>query len=260
MLPTVFKALRSVAKKLIERATNSYVVPKTHAWQLQEREYLKQLFSWARVDCVFDVGANAGQYADMLRRQIGFKGPIISFEPLPELAAELRNHARSDPFWFIEGVALSDKSGERTFNVTVENQASSLHKLNAQIADTLFDNFVVARQCQVRTEMLSSVYSAYARRLNFQRPFLKMDTQGHDLAVVAGAGAALEHFVGLQSELAVIPLYEATPDYKTALSVLEDAGFALGAIVPNNDHFFPRLFEFDCIMISRRLLELTHKH
>jgi FkbM family methyltransferase len=212
------------------------------------------LFKWADVDCVFDVGANAGQYTDMLRRQISFKGPIISCEPVPELASELRKQAKSDELWFVEEVALSDQSGQRTFNVSVSSEASSLNKLDARTTDRVGSHFAVARQCQVRTEVLSFVYSSYVRGLKFQRPFLKMDTQGHDLEVVAGAGASLEHFIGLQSELAVIPLYDGTPNYKTALATLEDAGFALGAIVPNNAGHFPRLFEFDCIMINKRLL------
>ena len=33
------------------------------------------------IECILDIGANIGQYAEYLR-QIGFKNDIISFEPL----------------------------------------------------------------------------------------------------------------------------------------------------------------------------------
>ena len=40
------------------------------------------------------------------------------------------------------------------------------------------------------------------------RPYLKMDTQGDHLEVFGGAGERIAEFVGLQSEVAVLKLYE----------------------------------------------------
>jgi FkbM family methyltransferase len=253
MLPILPRPWKLAGARMIERATGILVVSEHNAWQIHERLFLRKLFTWANVDCVFDVGANIGQYATLLRREVGFKGAIISIEPVPENAALLREQARGDKLWLIEEVALSDTSGERELNVTVDTQASSLNKSRPDITEMVGAHFAVTRQCPVRSELLSSVYWRYANELGFKRPFLKMDTQGHDLAVITGAGSDLQHFIGLQSELSVVPLYENTPDYRTALGILEDAGFTLSAIVPNNAGHFPRLFEFDCIMINKRL-------
>ena len=254
MLRGIPSSWKLAAARMIERAANIYVVPKHNSWQIPEREYLTRLFAWAKVDCVFDVGANVGQYATMLRRDLGFKGAIVSFEPVPENSALLRDRARKDNLWFIEEVALSDTTGKRLFNVATNTQASSLNRARPDITTMVGAHFAGARQCQIRTQLLSAAYAEYARKLQFQRPFLKMDTQGHDLNVVAGAGSTLNNFIGLQSELSIIPLYEETPDFKTALGILERAGFALSAIVPNNAGHFPYLFELDCIMINKRLL------
>ena len=55
-------------------------------YALHEQEHLRRLLRYLRVDCVYDVGANAGQYAGMLRDKADYKGRIISFEPIPWLA------------------------------------------------------------------------------------------------------------------------------------------------------------------------------
>lgn len=48
-----------------------------------------------------------GNYAHMLRHRVNFKGLIISFEPIPDAAAALREKANGDPKWIIEEEALA---------------------------------------------------------------------------------------------------------------------------------------------------------
>src|ERR1700692_3194856 len=88
-------------------ALNVYLVRKGRAWLLPEEEELTRFFSAFDIDCVFDVGANAGQYATRLR-EMGFRGFIISVEPIPKFAAQLRAAASRDDRWFVEAVALDD--------------------------------------------------------------------------------------------------------------------------------------------------------
>jgi FkbM family methyltransferase len=244
-------SLRSVLRSTLEKAASSYLARHSETWRLPERQHLERLLAWAKVDCVFDVGANAGQYAALLRA-IGFKGPIISFEPLPELAKTLRENPERDPLWFIENVALSDHAGEQTINVAPGTEASSLLAIKPT-AQSLHDSFVITHRQQIKTDTLAAMYARYVDKISFQRPFLKMDTQGYDLNVIAGGRSILDNFVGLQSEMAVVPLYEGAPDFHTSVKELEKHGFILSAIVPNNAGFFPRLVEFDAIMINSRL-------
>jgi hypothetical protein len=75
---------------------------------------------------VLGVVANAGQYAQMLRKRAGYEGTIISHEPIPELAALLRMGAKSNLAWFVEELAPGVAESTATFNVSASDQFSSL--------------------------------------------------------------------------------------------------------------------------------------
>lgn len=215
-----------------------------------EHIVLKRFLDGFNVDCVFDVGANVGQYATMLRQRVGYKGAIVSFEPNPNAAQSLRISASNDPNWHVEEMALDNKEGTATFNVMQQDQFSSLLLPDHTDTALFADMNAVAEQVEVRTSTLAKEFERYRARLGFRRPFLKMDTQGHDLQVARGAGEALNEFVGLQSELGIKPLYKGAPSYYETLQFYESRGFALTALVPNNEGHFPDLFETDCIMYN----------
>jgi hypothetical protein len=79
------------------RIGESYIVHESEVHEIWEQRHLRKLFSKCNIDCVFDVGANYGQYARMLRDAVGFKGLIISFEPIAAAAAALRREFRNEP-------------------------------------------------------------------------------------------------------------------------------------------------------------------
>ena len=123
----VHRFLLRPSAKLIERLFDIRIVREAQLCLLFEEYHLKTFFSQFGVDCVFDVGANAGQYADMLRQQVKFKGPIISFEPDPSLASRLLRRAKEHDNWYIQPVALTDREGTVNFNISSNNQFSSIH-------------------------------------------------------------------------------------------------------------------------------------
>ena len=227
------------------------IVPRSAIALLFEREHLRRFLTEFDIDCVFDVGANAGQYGQMLR-ELGFRGSIVSFEPVPALAEELKKNTRRDPLWFVEEAALDSVVREASFNVMRSSQFSSL-KMPSHSDTLLFqEENTIAYSVDVTTALLSHFFIKHESALGFTRPFLKMDTQGNDLAVARGAGKFLTRFVGLQSELAIKKIYKATENFHTAIDYYVDQGFELSAFVPNNLGHFPVLIEVDCIMFNSR--------
>jgi FkbM family methyltransferase len=89
---------------------------------------LRRLFDEHRIDTVFDVGANAGQFRDFLRKKVGFKGQIESFEPVPDLATQLMTRAENDAHWKIHACALGAETGQKAINVTANTVFSSFRK------------------------------------------------------------------------------------------------------------------------------------
>jgi FkbM family methyltransferase len=231
------------------------VVDQNKLGPLFEQSHLRRLLHELNVDCVFDVGANAGQYATMLRKKANYHGHIVSFEPLPREFETIRELSAGDERWTVDQLGVTGSGGPRTFNIMASSQFSSFAGASVEDTDLFTRSTRIERTLQIETEPLSVVYEKYRRKLGFRRPFLKLDTQGLDTEILRGSPDALKHFVGLQSELSIKKLYDQSMDFRDALTLYESLGFELSALVPNNAGHFPVLVEIDCIMIRRDLFQ-----
>ncbi|MBW4092021.1 MAG: FkbM family methyltransferase [Proteobacteria bacterium] len=239
------QALANIAGKL-----GYSIVPNWRKDNLVIVEHLRKLFALLEVDLVIDVGANEGQYYRFLRDFVGYRGNVVSFEPLPHLAARLQDRARKDPIWTVEACALGGAPGRASFNVMNDTQFSSLLQPTRQETLEYQECNTVEQKIDVSVRTLSEVLPELRQRFGARSIYLKTDTQGYDLEVLRGGGEDLSSLSALQAELAVTRFYEGAPRYHEVIGYLEDRGFALSAIFPNNVGQFPRWFEFDCYMIN----------
>ena len=252
---TAFRTkVEKLCQKVARRLENLRLVDQRFAYDLWEAHTLSKIVDRFQVDCVFDVGANFGQYARMLRKHAGFRGLIVSFEPQPEAAARIRHHSKADPNWIVEEIALSTAAGTAMFNVMHGSEFSSLSSPIEKNSALFHGANVAKEQIEVPTDRLDNVLARLQAAHGFKRPFLKLDTQGFDHAIVMAGKNCLSSFVGLQSELAVTKLYHDSVGYQQALRDYEDCGFSLCSLFPNNAGHFPRLLEFDCIMCRNDLV------
>jgi FkbM family methyltransferase len=226
------------------------------AWALMEPEQLRRFLREFRIDCVFDVGANTGQYASRLRH-MGFGGLIISFEPIPEAAAAMARAASRDPAWIVKQLALDSRVRTVHFNVMKDSQFSSLRDPDHSATAAFADRNRVEQTIPVETQTIANLYPLLQAEYGFSRPFLKMDTQGHDVDVVQGADSFIAGFVGLQSELGLTTLYKGSKNFREALDYYQTLGFKLSAIIPNNYGAFPDLNEVDCLMYNPAYWQAT---
>lgn len=222
--------------------------------QYPEIQALRRFLTAFAVDCVFDVGANRGQYGMMVRKDAGFTGTILSFEPNPDIFAELSRHAASDARWHVHNLALSDFDGAASFNIMAADQFSSLKSPAGGQDDVFAERNKVVRTVEMQCRRIDRLLPELARAHGFARPFLKMDTQGHDLSVCEGAGVVLSKMIGVQTELSVRPIYDGGTGYRTMIDWLDERGFDPSAFFANNKGHFPRLVEMDGIFVNRAFL------
>ena len=207
-----------------------------------------ELAARLEINCVIDVGANQGQWARSLRRA-GYRGRIVSFEPIRASFERLRETAAGDPDWTVHHAALGDREGSLTLLRTANSLLASALPAS-RFAEAKFpDEYAVAAQETTAARRLDAVFPDLVAGLARPRVFLKLDTQGFDLRVFEGARGVLPWIFALQSELAVLQLYQGAPGYLDALSIFSAQGF-----VPTG--FFPiwrigpslALCEFDCVL------------
>ncbi len=215
-------------------------VPENAVTRYVELSHMKRLLDRLRINCVFDVGANRGQFAMELRR-IGFRGRIVSFEPVQsEFDALARTFAR-DAAWKGLPIALGSANGTATMNVIPSQTVmSSLLQPSGPWPNVETQTVSVKRLDDVAVDLLAGLADP--------RVMLKMDTQGFDLEVFAGAQGCLASVCALQSEISVVPAYKGMPHYLDALRIYGNAGFHLVnlAVVARTDE--GALQELNCLM------------
>lgn len=194
---------------------------------------LKCMLSAHGVDTVLDVGANTGQYAKNLR-DAGFKGRIVSFEPISEAHSRLCRIARKDALWTVaERMALGDWDGQTQIHVANNSVSSSLLPMLASHRAADPQSQFVATEA-VPIARLDTIAPRFLQ--DTKSIFLKIDVQGYEKKVLEGAPKLLKRTVGLQIELSLTPLYDGETLLQPMVEYLHAMDFDLWALVPGFVH------------------------
>jgi hypothetical protein len=107
----------------------------------------------------------------------------------------------------------------------------------------------VERTENVSVRTMDSIFDELVEGIAEPRVFLKIDTQGFDLEVAKGSTTCMHRISGIQTELAVIPLYQGTPDYMEVLTIYREFGFEPTGFFPIlNSPTSMHLVEFDAVL------------
>jgi FkbM family methyltransferase len=176
------------------------------------------------IDVLIDVGANNGAWA-AAARDAGFAGRIESFEPQSGPYDELVQRAATDTSWTSHKLALSDHSGTETLHISPEAMASSLLPLGLQAE--LEPGHVYTESEFVQTARLDDLRVAKQG----ESVYLKVDVQGHELAVLHGARETIEkHCAAVELELSFVPLYSGQALAHDLMAWMAERAFRLASI------------------------------
>lgn len=239
-------------KRFIQRRARSagFVLAKAVAIHSElEAMHVGEFLAHYRVETVFDIGANAGDYAMMLRRRVGFTGRIVSCEPNPDLALRLRKTAANDPKWIIEPCAVGRSAERVRLNITRDDHFSSLLAPTDAETRLFTEAMAIEREVEVEMTTLEALIAKYGKG----PVYAKIDTQGSEQAIIEGAGKALSQISALQLELSFKRIYDGAWLFEQALARLNSLGFELSALFPNTPPPFPHLIEMDGIFRNTSL-------
>lgn len=206
-----------------------------------------------KVNVVLDVGAHRGGFATLLR-ELGYAGRIVSYEPVSANFELLSAAAADDPNWLVQGFALGDAETRADINISAgRGKLSSLLPGSDYGRERFAKMRAGATQTEsVRIRRLDAVYDRAIAGVEQPRVFIKLDTQGYDLLAWSGCGSLVSEFVGLQSEISCIPIYEGMPHMTKQIETYERSGFTIAGLSPvMRDHKSLAVIEFDVLMIRR---------
>jgi len=216
-------------KKLIRRITREIgfdfvrYKPRTHP--LARRKRLLDIY---KINLVLDVGANIGQYGKELR-EIGYKGKIVSFEPLSLAYKELCEKSKKDDLWETHNFALGDKNETEMINIANNSFSSSLlDMLPSHLKAAPKSTYIGQEEIQIKT--LDSIYSTLSSQTD--SIYLKMDTQGFEENVLRGAENSLDNIDTIQLEMSLTPLYKDALLFSELYQLLYEKEYRLMAVEP----------------------------
>lgn len=175
------------------------------------------------ITTVLDVGANIGQYASALRAS-GYRGAIVSCEPLSDAFEILQRRATRDPSWAVVRTAVGAKPGTAEINVAANSYSSSLLDMTDAHTSAAPGSATVAHETVQVTTLTDLVET---RGLEPERTLLKIDTQGYEAEVLDGAGALVGRLAAISLELSFVPLYAGQPLFDDLVGRLRGAGYVI---------------------------------
>ncbi|HZV20516.1 MAG TPA: FkbM family methyltransferase [Hyphomicrobiales bacterium] len=191
-------------KKGFRRAINAVGYDLVGFDYTNARARLRRTLERLNIRTVLDVGANHGALGWSLR-ELGYRGNIVSFEPLPEPFRELSRRAAADSKWKAVQIGLGDRNLQMPIHVSANSLSSSclpmLETHENAAPQSRYQGTVMA---EIRR--LDEVFQQYCPAPG--PVFLKVDTQGFERKVLEGAAGILGGVPLVQLECSLVPLYE----------------------------------------------------
>ena len=181
---------------------------------------------------VIDVGANVGQFS-VAASKLFAGARLFPIEPDPRVAVKLRGNLDAAAAGNLLVTAVGDRCGEATFNVNRDSQVSSLLPLGKDRVASFPGSTVL----ETITVPLATLDSLFSSRSLEEPVLLKIDVQGFEDRVIAGAQQLLQRVEWVLMEVAFSSLYDGERDFESINALMQSANFHF--VRPMNIHISP---------------------
>ncbi|HEX8517099.1 MAG TPA: FkbM family methyltransferase [Bacteroidia bacterium] len=189
-----------------------------------------KLLQHYKIDLVFDIGANKGQYATGIM-DAGYRHRIVSFEPLSSAYSVIDSLSKSHDNWTIaQRCAIGSSNQEIEINISANSVSSTLLNMLDTHIEGAPESKIIGKE-KVKVYPLDEIAPQHLK--GSSNIFLKIDVQGFEQEVLKGAQQMLAKASGVEMEISLVPLYQ---DQKWLLAeilqYMSEKGFILVSIVP----------------------------
>lgn len=208
------------------------------------------------INKILDIGANEGQFAINVRTS-GYKGEIISFEPLTLARKKMLQLSKNDNNWEIfNQCVVGDTDGFIDFNISGNSVSSSVLSILKSHTNASPESEYVGSE-RVPIIKLDTIFKDIVS--DNTNLFIKIDTQGYEKKVLDGAEHMLEKVSGVLCELSFIPLYENQSLWTEIIEYLNNKGFILWAIQKGfTDPTTGQSLQMDVIFLRKEKLKINN--
>ncbi len=198
-----------------------------------------------QINLVLDVGANTGQFVEKLHA-FGYRGRIVSFEPLSAAHARLRSKARTHPNWTIaERTAVGAEAAAVEIHVSGNSVSSSILDMLPSHSEAEPVSIYIGTET-VPVNRLDDLYVLSKT----DRVALKIDVQGYERQVLEGAPRLLGSCRAIIVEMSLVPLYDRQVLAKDLWDLLARQGFEPWSLEPGfRDPESRRMLQVDGLFV-----------
>jgi FkbM family methyltransferase len=171
---------------------------------------------------VVDVGANTGQWSSMLLNCV-MPEKLVIIEPLPDAFAALQKKFRNNGRVELDNVAIGERESVETLKCTRDTTGGSFLQPREEMRAVIGSNWTITFEVEVPMTTLDRLLVDLA-----EVSLLKIDVQGYEKQVLAGAKQTLSKTKFVLVELNFMPQYDGGSWFGDVHEVLtRDFGFFL---------------------------------
>lgn len=191
---------------------------------------LRALLNHYNVNHVLDVGAFEGQFGTLLVKYFNYPGKITSFEPVVQYYQKLQGAAK--PYcsrWSCMNLALGNSCTETSINIAGNSYSSSLLPM-LQAHEHVAPSSAYIDTQVVNMVTLDSIFETIVQPS--EQVYLKIDVQGFERQVLAGASTSLRKISTIQLEISLVELYEGEMLLADMIAYMQGLGYKSVMLIP----------------------------